>query len=84
MMKHNLNEVRLLGSVFVSATVTLLAIVGGFYLAQLTGQYTYGWIDYILMSLIGAMFFFGALPVCYHILHVFDGTRKMVAGCNCG
>jgi uncharacterized protein len=28
------------------------------------------YIDYILMSLIGVVFFFGSLPVCYHILTI--------------
>jgi ABC-type dipeptide/oligopeptide/nickel transport system permease subunit len=74
--KHSkLNETRFLGAIFSAAIVTTLAIVGGFYLSQVTGPYTYGIVDYIVMTLISCIFFFTTLPVMYHILTIMDETH---------
>lgn len=74
--KHSkLNETRLLGAIFSAVVVATIALVGGFYLSQVTGPYDYGIVDYILMSLITVVFFFTALPVMYHILTIYDGKH---------
>jgi ABC-type dipeptide/oligopeptide/nickel transport system permease subunit len=74
--KHSkLNETRFLAAIFSAVVVAVIALVGGFYLSQVTGPYEYGIIDYVVMSLIGAMFFFTALPVMYHILTIYDETH---------
>ena len=40
--KHSkLNETRFLGAIFVSSIITVVALVGGFYLSQVTGPYEY-------------------------------------------
>jgi cytochrome c oxidase assembly factor CtaG len=75
--KHTyLNETRFLGAIFSAAIVTILAIVGGFYLSQVTGPYNYIWVDYIVMTLIACMFFFTSLPIMYHILTIMDNGKR--------